>query len=227
MHGRGRGIRTPDPLLPKQMRYQTALYPGARPPRRFRGRRERSRMVRARGVERQRAGFARAAGMGEGAGERAGNREAGIGRRAPGDVAPRNGAMVRSATERGNNRSNTHRARALLFSRLPTPDSRLPIPDSRFPIPDSRLPTPDSRFPTPDSRFPTPDSRLPTPDSRLPTPDSRLPIPDSRFPIPDSRFPTPAPKKTAAKIAAVSSLQKQINSTKACSQQNTHASPHS
>src|SRR5688572_23058019 len=26
--GRGRGIRTPDPLLPKQMRYQTALYPG-------------------------------------------------------------------------------------------------------------------------------------------------------------------------------------------------------
>ena len=25
--GRGRGIRTPDPLLPKQMRYQTALYP--------------------------------------------------------------------------------------------------------------------------------------------------------------------------------------------------------
>ena len=27
-HGRGRGIRTPDPLLPKQVRYQTALCPG-------------------------------------------------------------------------------------------------------------------------------------------------------------------------------------------------------
>src|SRR3546814_9029011 len=27
--GRGRGIRTPDILLPKQARYQTALYPGA------------------------------------------------------------------------------------------------------------------------------------------------------------------------------------------------------
>jgi hypothetical protein len=27
LSGRGRGIRTPDPLLPKQMRYQTALYP--------------------------------------------------------------------------------------------------------------------------------------------------------------------------------------------------------
>jgi hypothetical protein len=26
--GRGGGIRTPDPLLPKQMRYQTALRPG-------------------------------------------------------------------------------------------------------------------------------------------------------------------------------------------------------
>ena len=26
--GRGRGIRTPDILLPKQARYQTALYPG-------------------------------------------------------------------------------------------------------------------------------------------------------------------------------------------------------
>ena len=26
--GRGRGIRTPDPLLPKQMRYQTAPCPG-------------------------------------------------------------------------------------------------------------------------------------------------------------------------------------------------------
>ena len=29
--GRGRGIRTPDPLLPKQMRYQTALYPDEGP----------------------------------------------------------------------------------------------------------------------------------------------------------------------------------------------------
>src|SRR5690606_14063861 len=28
--GRGRGIRTPDILLPKQARYQTALYPDAR-----------------------------------------------------------------------------------------------------------------------------------------------------------------------------------------------------
>lgn len=28
-HGRGGGIRTPDPLLPKQMRYQTALRPDA------------------------------------------------------------------------------------------------------------------------------------------------------------------------------------------------------
>ena len=27
--GRGRGIRTHDPLLPKQVRYQTALYPVA------------------------------------------------------------------------------------------------------------------------------------------------------------------------------------------------------
>ena len=27
LNGRGRGIRTPDPLLPKQMRYQTALFP--------------------------------------------------------------------------------------------------------------------------------------------------------------------------------------------------------
>ena len=27
--GRGRGIRTPDILLPKQARYQTALYPGS------------------------------------------------------------------------------------------------------------------------------------------------------------------------------------------------------
>ncbi len=27
VHGRGGGIRTPDPLLPKQMRYQTALRP--------------------------------------------------------------------------------------------------------------------------------------------------------------------------------------------------------
>jgi hypothetical protein len=26
-NGRGGGIRTPDPLLPKQMRYQTALRP--------------------------------------------------------------------------------------------------------------------------------------------------------------------------------------------------------
>ncbi len=26
-YGRGRGIRTPDNLLPKQVRYQTALYP--------------------------------------------------------------------------------------------------------------------------------------------------------------------------------------------------------
>ena len=26
-NGRGRGIRTPDPLLPKQVRYQTAPYP--------------------------------------------------------------------------------------------------------------------------------------------------------------------------------------------------------
>src|SRR5688572_9717200 len=30
--GRGRGIRTPDILLPKQARYQTALYPGVRRP---------------------------------------------------------------------------------------------------------------------------------------------------------------------------------------------------
>ena len=30
-NGRGRGIRTPDPLLPKQMRYQTAPCPDARP----------------------------------------------------------------------------------------------------------------------------------------------------------------------------------------------------
>ena len=31
MHtGRGRGIRTPDSLLPKQVRYQTALYPAER-----------------------------------------------------------------------------------------------------------------------------------------------------------------------------------------------------
>jgi hypothetical protein len=29
LHGRGGGIRTPDPLLPKQMRYQTALRPDA------------------------------------------------------------------------------------------------------------------------------------------------------------------------------------------------------
>ena len=28
LDGRGRGIRTPDILLPKQARYQTALYPG-------------------------------------------------------------------------------------------------------------------------------------------------------------------------------------------------------
>ena len=28
-NGRGGGIRTPDPLLPKQMRYQTALRPDA------------------------------------------------------------------------------------------------------------------------------------------------------------------------------------------------------
>ena len=27
LNGRGGGIRTPDPLLPKQMRYQTALRP--------------------------------------------------------------------------------------------------------------------------------------------------------------------------------------------------------
>src|SRR6478672_12047072 len=31
--GRGRGIRTPDILLPKQARYQTALYPGRLAPR--------------------------------------------------------------------------------------------------------------------------------------------------------------------------------------------------
>src|SRR5690606_10556365 len=30
--GRGRGIRTPDPLLPKQMRYQTAPCPDKSPP---------------------------------------------------------------------------------------------------------------------------------------------------------------------------------------------------
>ena len=30
--GRGRGIRTPDTLLPKQVRYQTALYPAALDP---------------------------------------------------------------------------------------------------------------------------------------------------------------------------------------------------
>ena len=29
--GRGRGIRTPDPLLPKQMRYQTAPCPALKP----------------------------------------------------------------------------------------------------------------------------------------------------------------------------------------------------
>ena len=29
-HGRGGGIRTPDPLLPKQVRYQAALRPGRR-----------------------------------------------------------------------------------------------------------------------------------------------------------------------------------------------------
>jgi hypothetical protein len=29
-NGRGGGIRTPDPLLPKQMRYQTALRPDNR-----------------------------------------------------------------------------------------------------------------------------------------------------------------------------------------------------
>ena len=29
--GRGRGIRTPDPLLPKQMRYQTAPCPDTEP----------------------------------------------------------------------------------------------------------------------------------------------------------------------------------------------------
>ena len=29
--GRGGGIRTPDPLLPKQMRYQTALRPDGLP----------------------------------------------------------------------------------------------------------------------------------------------------------------------------------------------------
>ncbi|GBH16147.1 hypothetical protein KPSA3_02085 [Pseudomonas syringae pv. actinidiae] len=28
MFGRGKGIRTPDILLPKQARYRTALYPG-------------------------------------------------------------------------------------------------------------------------------------------------------------------------------------------------------
>ena len=28
MYGRGKGIRTPDILLPKQARYRTALYPG-------------------------------------------------------------------------------------------------------------------------------------------------------------------------------------------------------
>ena len=31
LHGRGGGIRTPDPLLPKQMRYQTALRPDDAP----------------------------------------------------------------------------------------------------------------------------------------------------------------------------------------------------
>ncbi len=30
-NGRGEGIRTPDPLLPKQMRYQTALRPDKPP----------------------------------------------------------------------------------------------------------------------------------------------------------------------------------------------------
>ena len=30
-YGRGGGIRTPDPLLPKQMRYQTALRPASKP----------------------------------------------------------------------------------------------------------------------------------------------------------------------------------------------------
>ena len=28
VYGRGKGIRTPDILLPKQARYRTALYPG-------------------------------------------------------------------------------------------------------------------------------------------------------------------------------------------------------
>jgi hypothetical protein len=32
LFGRGRGIRTPDILLPKQARYQTALYPALHPP---------------------------------------------------------------------------------------------------------------------------------------------------------------------------------------------------
>ena len=33
--GRGGRIRTSDPLLPKQMRYQTALRPAAQPPERL------------------------------------------------------------------------------------------------------------------------------------------------------------------------------------------------
>jgi hypothetical protein len=33
LDGRGRGIRTPDPLLPKQMRYQTAPCPVRKPAR--------------------------------------------------------------------------------------------------------------------------------------------------------------------------------------------------
>ena len=39
-NGRGGGIRTPDPLLPKQMRYQTALRPDlTTPPGQLRARR--------------------------------------------------------------------------------------------------------------------------------------------------------------------------------------------
>ncbi len=49
--GRGGGIRTPDPLLPKQMRYQTALRPDclqfiASSPQRFSNRAEHAMTVR-------------------------------------------------------------------------------------------------------------------------------------------------------------------------------------
>ena len=49
-YGRGRGIRTPDILLPKQTRYQTALYPEVTRPRTC----GRGRMVRRRPPQRQR-----------------------------------------------------------------------------------------------------------------------------------------------------------------------------